>query len=367
MENKSQKIIIIVSVIVVLLTIIGVFYFTSPSKNKVKEKARNYTLELKHDSYGNICNQENCSEDYKEKYVLNTITKDAKYLNIDNNKRFILLEDDGLKIYDLYKESYSKVNFDDYKKYTDFYLYSDLDKVYGIEFAIFKDFNSEENSYMVYDLEKEKTIYEGKDQLLMRSPNYGEKLDDERAYLIDVNTNKTILSDGFEDGVRASYDVYEDKGNTYIHEYCASDAPCSTLYTKDGKEIIDLIEKKSKFTIYNGNLYVASTNEIFKYDANGKLLETIKDYKNIIGINNKYILVVDNNKVNMIDFINKDKHELSSWNKETYLGSWEYYPKNTFNVKEIQAGSYFEIYDNGNSECYYYNHLNNKAETSTCR
>ena len=376
-NKKRNKITIIFTIVGVLIIILGICFFAykivSLKENQednnipeevIKEDNKTYTLNLKHDNYGNICDTESCGEDYNETYIIKTETKDAKFLTIDKNRRFILLEDNGLKIYDLYKEEESAVNYQDYKDYDRFTIASDLDKVFALTFD-----NTKDNYTTYYDYLEQKVIKEKNEKSgTFLSKDYLETRDEEIISLIDIKTDKVIVSDDFKDGVGASYEVYNTNNNVYFHEYCESEFQCSTLYTKEGKKIIDLIEAQGDFTVYDGYLYVVTNNEIQKYDEKGTLVSSNKDYKNIMGINNKYILTNENNKLMLIDYIKNEKTEIMDWKEDYQSLSWDYYSNNVFKVKELKAGSYLEFSDKSfNKYCYYYNHENNNVEKIDCK
>ncbi len=374
LKNKKVTIIFIIMLSIVLLFD---FYFVSQMIKPIDEDNekedlpidnRQYTIKLKHDSNGNICESISCNDEYQDNYIIKTETKDAKFLTIDNNKRFVLIEDNGLKIYDLYKETTNSVNYNKYKDFKNIYIYSDLEKVYALMFETKKDSDTENNYTVYYDYINQKVIKETETSNgYFINKDYLEKSDLETTSLIDIKSNKEILKDDFKDGVRVNYKVYDTNNNIYFHEYCASEYPCSKLYTKDGKEIIDLIPG-GQFTVYDGYLYVIYKDEIKKYDSKGTLINSNKDYKNILGINNKYILINENNKLILIDYLTKEKTEIMDWKEEYQNLDWEYYSKNIFKVKEIKSGSYLTFYDKSfNQFCYYYSHENNEVEKLNCK
>ena len=159
-KKNNKKVITIVIVIVLLLALIGGSYFIYQKINKDNHNGNQdieskYTLELKHDSYGNICNQENCSEDYNEKYVLKTVTEDAKYLNIDSLlKRFILYKDNDLKIYDIYTKEITTIELEENPSNEyQILVNSELTKPTGIIVT-----NKDTNNSDLYNLITNKTI-----------------------------------------------------------------------------------------------------------------------------------------------------------------------------------------------------------------
>ena len=115
MENKNKKIIIIVIVIVLLLVLIGASYFIYQKVNKDDDAQKNDTenftnsLTINLNNNGGVCEeQEECNE-----IVIKTVNSNAKYICIDSLlKRFILYQDDNLKIYDIYTKEIIKLDLD---------------------------------------------------------------------------------------------------------------------------------------------------------------------------------------------------------------------------------------------------------------
>ena len=136
MDAKSKNILIlVVFMLLVLLTgMIGYYFINDKDDNDLKPHHANseseYEINLYHSKNGDICLE--LSDDCIDKLAtISVLNEDAKVYDVSDDRNFVLLDDNGLKIYDVKLETMDDINL---KGYDDYSISYDkfLKKVIGI-------------------------------------------------------------------------------------------------------------------------------------------------------------------------------------------------------------------------------------------
>ncbi len=389
-NKKRNKITIIFTIVEVLIIILGICFFAykivslkeNQKDNNIPEeveKDKKLVLKLKETGF-NCTTSENCKE-----FEIETETTNAKYITTDDMiNRFVLYNDNNLKIYDLYTKEIYNLGM---KQQGDQYSYSilinsdltkptglvskekDITKFYDIETKNEMIIESNPSNFSVYKL------YDGK--YLVKTGITTQEED----YKIIINTKteealvnrKEFLGDKICGEV--SGEVIKSNDNYYFYLACTSaSAPYyEKIYSEDGKLIIDMNSEYPEKTSYNlyssfdGYLYVGNKNSILKFDNKGNLLETNNSYNNIIALVSNYVFFVDSENMLEISNLNtKETKKLLDYSEYSgigysrfgYKGHNYYQTKKYINFQEIEPGIYFSLLkgiNGGVQEDYYYN------------
>lgn len=333
-KEKKLFIILIAAIIIVVSFSFGILKLIKNNskedisdiqENKDEDGSKNdKVLEFFLSKNGTLCY--NDTSDCK-KINIKTETNDAKFLVGDALiSRYVLYKDDNVKLYDIYTEKTKNINLnDEYDKYK-ILLSNDLTKVTGLflensskidlynflnnELTTIKEKSSEEDAYYLYN-----NRFDGK----YLAKTFTRGTNDYIIYDVEKNENLLSVSDyekiiDFPCGKIDSKAIKSDD-NYYFYVSCvAASAPFyEVFYNENGNLIVKMntttrYDKKEGeyylYSIIDGYLYIASENEILKYNQDGKILNTIKDYKNIMGLKDKFVFYQDENKNLMYSDIN---------------------------------------------------------------
>ena len=373
MENKSNKGIIIVLVVLLLISLgvggyFGYKYFTNKPSREQQENNLKYKLKLciNKDEYiegwndyysvdDDISNKSFCGD---EKLEIAVESENAKY--IDSNKNFVLLLDNNvIKIYDVKNKKLNSYNNIE-TNYKDYYLIAYGDKLYGISYGntdgIFWNELCEGNDVAkYYDINTQSYKYE---DYFVRSAIGGDKLelisvidcDNKTVNVIDYNSGNFIIK-GIQ-GIRSSF---SEKSGFLIESYGPDTGPYCThvYYTNSGKEITK--DASSYYSIINQNtLYYINNDSLSKYDNNGNLKEKKQfDNSELLAIFDDYIVSKKNNEIYMI---NMDTYEELFVTKLNAGDEFVDYESGSFDSKDnkLEKGTYcISIYNNNNNESKY--------------
>ena len=304
--------------------------------------------------------------DLKEKEIIIknlNINSDAKYLNTVSN--FILYRDGNLKIYDILnkKVTNDKINVDSNLKEYQLYLNEDETRVNGIGYI--------KNEYMgYYNIDKNIKLYEGKYKLINRLSYDLKKVNDHAisittnssdAHLLSIDEEKELLADETHIGSE-NYKSYGKNGK-YVYSIINSDNYFK-VYSTDLKPMLEGygINKNN----YNRNhyinigdyIYILDGNVVKKYDYDGKLLWTSKEYSEPIGLINRlergtifdkykmlnnYIIYVKDDNL-MIENVDNEKESnvITKLGNNRNIGLLSYYTKEEANETSKNRKTYEE-------------------------
>ncbi len=357
--NKNSKRVPIIILLILAILGVGLISYKifildkmdndDTNQNNETEEKSLYTYYLKKEEtdFTFTNSSDNCEEDC---YKINTETNSAKALYVDYDYTYLLLEDNGLKLYNLKSNQITKINLEGnfIKDQFRYNFSNDREKVVGI---IYKETDSEYNGY--YDVSKNKKILENTYDNMY--PTESEKyitanrgLDsDIQNVLINVETEKEVFSGDTWYDVRA----YKDKNYIFVsHDIDGND---QTVYTEDKIEITNVSANYSGkcYDIYEGNLYAFKNGQIKKYDINGKLLNSKefseKDFKNIV--NNMVLYMDKDNYLSLYNIDTEKSVQIVKWDSDYNFDLVEYY-----NEEDKEPGIYISIYyqsgqdENGN-------------------
>ncbi len=304
---------------------------------KIDDAAKyNYELRLnqnKDDVIGIIYRNQNSNiEKYyslKNQKVITNIISSMKYENL---KYGFLYNNDGLVAYNIYTDTEQKLDLEPtYENYT---LSFDSDKLYGIYYS--KD---KESGY--YNVLTNKKMYEntyikinGINENYLRASkieNIGECNGwDTYDYLLSATEEKVIFDEKLKNNICYNYYAMEQNGSTYLEVVKGFQAyPEIDLYTKDKKLIASNV-KHYNLTFMKGNVYIINNNKLNKYDSSGILIESNKDYNNLLGFLDNELVYLDNNKLYLknIETNNVIEYSNVNWNDNyVYEGDFSYVDK----------------------------------------
>jgi len=342
-ENKKNNILFIVIISILLLAIGGYFILSKVlvEDNQTKEKENqekyqeqeteetkekevlNYTLNIYKNSIGDICEyNENYCKDLA--FTIKTKTENAKL--IKGQDAFVLYEDDGLRIYNNYDGSITKLNLENqYKNYS---IHYDNDKVLGIVY-----YNEDEQSckYSLsgyYNIKNGQKIYDNKYSYIhtVSNSSYLTAALGDSIYLLNSETEKVELSsiqkynhNGEICYIMGGY-MFKSYSNNNKSIYYITDADefnVYKFYSNDKKIILDKEIVEGNWSFKDEYLYVIDGEIIKKYDMDGSLnaTKTIGDVK---GLLENYAIYVENGNLSLKNIDSDKTIVLDKWN-ENYV------------------------------------------------
>jgi len=382
--NKSNKGIIITLVIIIFLLILALVYVlfikkdddkdsqevihkpTSEaiptSKPEVTETPINdargdYELTVYKYKDGGYLSTDNKKNDYlEEAFKIEVNTQNAKLLAVDYYNDFlVLINDDGLYIYNDKTKSKEKINLEDaYKNYT-IYMSEDDNKIIGIGYT------NKDNKYGYYNVAKKVKLYDGKYEGTAYQINdkYLSMSTDGMVYLLSADNESTKLSYKCNESI-CEYGSFGKNGDYIIGLGRGFDETGFVrFYSKDLQMFYEVTDDNliwdNAVEYSNGHLYIVKNNNILKYNTNGDLLSTITDYSNIERLISNYVVYIkDNNLIieNLED--SSESKVLTKWDKTWEVDGFDsgYYTRNTLDhmgEKDKKEGAYVVIlygYDN---------------------
>ena len=265
-----------------------------------KEPEKKYKLDVyRYNDDDTIClsgKSDYCSKIF---FSIDTETPNAKLIDFSDYSKFLLYQDNGLKIYDVANRTSKKIEledtFKDYKLHTD----EKNTKVIAISYT------TSDNYHEYYNLLLNKKLYqnrfksESSDWFYQVNDNYIVFTIDEKTYLLNASKEETVLTDKSEYDA-SSYRSYGENGEyVYLLERCTGTCGLEKIYSNDFKLIFEnKADDDGYYDVKGKHVYVydSSSKVIKKFDFKGNLVSTSKEYNNIRQIDNGYVIYVNNNK-----------------------------------------------------------------------
>ena len=311
----------------------GVNYSYGIEKQEVKEgkKISIYRNTISSGDYNYL--------DYKEEEsnVVGSITcmSDKCKFILAREKYVIIKELDGYYVYNYEKDN---IEFGPFKLDEDNIntnLLIDTNKLYGIYYT------ENEKNYL-YNLSTGKTL-----KNLTGKLYYNEFNDN---YLVIYNYNYVILENNLVYNFinlntgNTSYSIKEELGSfiedkknnlVYFITYDTEDHSEFKIYNSHGKSLFNG-EKYKLFSVTNNGLIVATANTFKVYDSNLKLNKQSKEYDEVLGIFKDFIVVLDNNKLEIVDYKDKILNTFDfEWDDKYYFHTMLSGTVNEDNVEKI--------------------------------
>ena len=298
-----------------------------------------------------------------KKIIVKTKNENAKFLVATEN--YFLYSDDELKIYNVKsnRTTIKDINLD--SNLNDYTLYSNEEKtnIIGIGYK--------KNDYIgYYNIPKGISLYEGKYKASNSVENDLQQINDQRLslkifnfpdddlYLLNSEKEEVLLQDKTNDG-SVRYRSFGTKGK-YVYVLKVSTQELSDyfkVYSNDLKPLFEENGFKGKIeeSINIGDyLYILDNKVVKKYDFDGNLISSSKEYnnpKNLINrINfedykypNNYILYEKDNNL-ILENVENDKEStiISNWDDKMNIGLHTYYTKSEANKNNSTGTSYDE-------------------------
>ncbi len=355
MDAKSKNILIlVVFMLLVLLTgMIGYYFINDKDDNDLKPHHANseseYEINLYHSKNGDICLE--LSDDCIDKLAtISVLNEDAKVYDVSDDRNFVLLDDNGLKIYDVKLETMDDINL---KGYDDYSISYDkfLKKVIGIVYykGLYKanDGSDKYNLVGLYDKEKNKKVFEGKySSIEALGGGYlkGTLKEKSSLELLKLDGEKVLLTTNQD---CEDFEIMKADANYYIKRDFSCDNVFSTIYTENLKEIKNNLGRTMWSIDSEGYLYVVENNLVKKYNSAGEMLGTSNStYSNLKQVFENYIIYVYNGKLKITDELDLEL-EIADWTLNC-----------TYDLETSgrrKDGLAINFYKNGNKELYLFN------------
>ena len=319
----------------------GLKLYDLNGKNKIQK------LNLKNDYDGNysLITSEKDDEVIGIVYRNNNNYSIEKYYSL-NKQQFIsdniitadmgygfLYDNNGLYSYNMYKDESEKINLETtYDTYKISYV---NDTLFGIYYS-----NDNENGY--YNKLTDKKMYKNMYvEIEAVNENYLRAYKTRRLgecngwssydYLLSAQEEKVIFDEKVKNGVCNSYYAAGGKDKEFLIVSKGFQAyPTFDIYTKE-KELIKKDVEHYNVLFDNGNMYVIENNILNKYDNTGKLLNSNKDYNNLLGFLDEDLVYLKDNYISLKNILDNGKEiKVTEWNNNyKYEGNYSYIDENT--------------------------------------
>ena len=311
-EKKVNKPLIIFLVVFLLIILGGSIFFIY---QMVFVGSDDNFLNVYKMNDGTICLVSEASDSCSElAFQIETENSDAKLVAVDSNNLFVLLDDNGLKLYNIEAKEITAVSLED--TYSDYaiYLNNDQDKVIGIVYT------NSTGKVGYYNVSLNQKLYDDKyNNISQIDDNYLNASFDTKNYLLNANEEIEELVyehiDENDQGVYYQALSHEDK--YYFFEYANESRNVNKIYAND-KEVVSETSLPNYFvSFYEGNLYIVDSNTVKKYDIDANLLSTSDTYNDIKELINNNLIYVNDNKLSLVNIDSNENINILDW-RDTY-------------------------------------------------
>ena len=311
-EKKVNKPLIIFLIVFLLIILGGSIFFIY---QMVFAGSDDNFLNVYKMNDGTICLVSEASDSCSElAFQIETENSDAKLVAVDSNNLFVLLDDNGLKLYNIEAKEITAVSLED--TYSDYaiYLNNDQDKVIGIVYT------NSTGKVGYYNVSLNQKLYDDKyNNISQIDDNYLNASFDTKNYLLNANEEIEELVyeqiDENDQGVYYQALSYEDK--YYFFEYANESRNVNKIYAND-KEVVSETSLPNYFvSFYEGNLYIVDSNTVKKYDIDANLLSTSDTYNDIKELINNNLIYVNDNKLSLVNIDSNENINILDW-RDTY-------------------------------------------------
>lgn len=311
-EKKVNKPLIIFLVVFLLIILGGSIFFIYQMVFVGSDD--NFLNVYKNSDTGGLCLSE--IDEYCDElaFQIETENSDAKLVAVDSNNLFILLDDNGLKLYNIEAKEITAVSLED--TYSDYaiYLNNDQDRVIGIVIQI------QRAKVGYYNVSLNQKLYDDKyNDINQIDDNYLNASDDTKNYLLNANEEIEELVyeqiDENDQGVYYQALSYEDK--YYFFEYANESRNVNKIYANDKEVVLETSLPNYFVSFYEGNLYIVDSNTVKKYDIDANLLSTSDTYNDIKELINNNLIYVNDNKLSLVNIDSNENINILDW-RDTY-------------------------------------------------
>ncbi len=301
----NQK--LVIGICLLLIILVGIFtygYFNKSEEKKLTSNELKYNLEVYKGIDGFICPEGN--EECKVS-VLNISVENefAKLIDITDDGNYILLDDNGLILYDVKNDTRKDINLNGYDEYK--LGYDDhVGKVVGIIYYKDKYVNeqTELEEFKIkgfYNLQNNEKMYEGiYENLVLLNEKYleGKIVVDSTEENYDIETSLLLTDEEKKissvNGMCEDYGIISFANGYYVKERSGCiDVYNTSLYTSNLNLIVEDIEDNKWSYDENGYLYILDGNKVNQYNSEGVVVKTSNEYNQIEQVAKNYILYVD--------------------------------------------------------------------------
>ena len=293
-------------------------------------------------------------ENYCKDLVFTIKMETDNYKVLSKNKKYILYDDNGLKLYNSNNNKIIKVNLENtYDTYSISYYDNEAT---GIVYR-----NNNENAGY-YDLITKTKKFENKYQdLYILDENYlsGVDFGEENltAYLLNIKTEKEelVYTNNSVLSVYFSINKYNDK-YFYNVDICRGDCTLQIIYDNNKKEIYRAPKAYDTnyysdfgYSFHEDKLYLSENKIVKKYDIEGNLISTSRQYEDFKQLITNNIIYVKNNNLVVENLDTKDIKEIVKWDNTYIYDEYTsgYYSRNALddmNESDKEEGIYLVIY-----------------------
>lgn len=226
-------------------------------------------------------------------------TMTCKYINAYD--KYVLIED-NYKYY-LYNYDSNTIEFGPFTMYDEYSYTTDLLSYYNTLYGVYYTENNVKN---IYNVITGKTLKNLKGNLLSDDMGFEPSIMYKYDYAIFENNNKYDFVNLKTGNVSYSIDsnissfIEDTKNNIVYMTSYDNDYQSFKLYNSNGKLLFDG-KKFNKVNVGDGNLIVSSDTTYQVYDSKLRLKTSSKEYDEVLGLYDDFIVVLDNNHLEILD------------------------------------------------------------------
>lgn len=317
-KNKTKKIALIsIIVLILILGFIGyfIYYMTYTDNNgedNIDDDDLKYTLNVYKNENNLLCKEQssNCKD---IAFSIPTKVNNAKIIDFDQDYLFVLYEDNNeLKIFNKKLEESLGVSLEhNYKEYT-IYTNNDKSNVIGIVYK------TSDDKVGYFNVATGNKLYEGKyKSLILNSDSTLNACKNGTLYLLNKDSEQEELS--YKVSKDADCEIYAFLSEIYSDKSfyrVVDEFETKIIYSNSKKIIYDKQIKKEEVSFNDGYLYLVENKKIKKYDIDGKLISTSKEYNNIKGLLLNYVIYVQDNYLMLLNIDNEEYKVIDKWNND---------------------------------------------------
>ena len=361
-SNNKKRICVILIILGLVFILVGYFInnigkqsTNNNGEDKIdKDEAELiYDLEVYKSESGYLCLKKDDSYCKELAFVIKTETENNKLLAFDKEYKFVLYsDDDNLKIYNReLDESQGILLEDKYEKY-EIYTNSSKDNIEGILYQTTSE-NSSITGYFnvltgkkMYNEKYETLSSDSSNELLQGCKN-------STIYLLNKSEEIEELSFKNPENIECSghyvYGFQVEKYNDKQFYRVVGEFETETVYSNSKQVIYDKKLKEQEISFNDGFVYFVNDKKVKKYDIDGNLISTSKEYKDIKGLLNNYVIYVKDGNLVLDNLDIEETKIIDKWNSENnsnieFMGYFSREKLDSMGETTKPEGSYMVVY-----------------------
>ena len=370
-DKKKSKfgLVILIIFLIILLFCGGYFiykkiYIEDSSNNENNNNDNNnsgnnsendYSIKIYKTDTNDFCfkyDENNCKDLV---FIIKTETNNSKVLY--QTKKYILYDDNGLKLYNSNNNEIIKINLEN--TYDTYEFMTHDDEIIGIIYGN----NNENESY--YDLTTKTKKFENKyqnldilDENYLSGYNINIVNNQKALYLLNIKDEKEEIKLNVKNNPYMRFFLYK-YNDKYFYVAGGDDCDDSYEYIYDNnKKLIyhneDFVTSTSTYNSFNEDkiyIYKNNNKNIEVYDMLGNLIKTSNTYDNVMKVMNNYVVYVNNDYLTITNINNESEtKQIVKWDESYSYDTWlfsGYYTREKLDMNgyyDNNPGFYISIY-----------------------